>query len=186
MFRGGFGRPFRRFPADIPPALQRANEIMGQGDFPAAAAAFEQLARAAEGKGGPRAAWLYLQGVRARLLNRQSDLGVALLQQGLGLFAERAEPALLWRAGRGIVDELQGRGLVDEAGRIEDFIWMKLPAGFSPTPGPAEERQPLLPTTCPGCGAPLRPDEVGWVDALTVECPYCGSTVRAGNHLPKN
>lgn len=47
MFRRGMNRPFRRFPADIPPALQRANELMATGDFNGAAAAFEQAAQAA-------------------------------------------------------------------------------------------------------------------------------------------
>jgi hypothetical protein len=185
MFRRGFGRPFRRFPADIPPALQRANELLAQGDFPAAAVAFERLARAAEGRGGPRAAWLYLQAGRARLLNSQPDQGVTLIQQGLEVFARRGEPALLWRAGRGIVDELQKRGLADEAGGIEKYLRTKLPDGFSPAPG-STEKPPPLPSNCPGCGAPLHPDEVSWTDPSTAECPYCGSVVRTGNHSPEN
>ena len=46
----GFGRPFRRmFGPDIPPLLQRANQMMANGKYVEAASAFEQLARAAEG-----------------------------------------------------------------------------------------------------------------------------------------
>jgi hypothetical protein len=39
--------------------------------------------------------------------------------------------------------------------------------------------QAVLPTTCPSCNAPLRSDEVEWVDAHSAECAYCGSVVRA-------
>lgn len=34
-----------------------------------------------------------------------------------------------------------------------------------------------LPGRCPQCGAPLRSDQVEWVDAQSAECPYCGGVV---------
>jgi hypothetical protein len=34
-----------------------------------------------------------------------------------------------------------------------------------------------LPTNCPKCGAPLRADEIEWVDAITASCSFCGSVV---------
>jgi hypothetical protein len=46
------------------------------------------------------------------------------------------------------------------------------------TAGPSAARLPPLPTQCPGCGAPVRPDEVDWLDDVTAECEYCGSPVR--------
>jgi hypothetical protein len=37
----------------------------------------------------------------------------------------------------------------------------------------------VLPTSCPSCNAPLRSDEVEWIDARSAECATCGSVVRA-------
>jgi hypothetical protein len=36
-----------------------------------------------------------------------------------------------------------------------------------------------LPPSCPGCGAPIRPNEVAWVGPESAECPYCGAVVSA-------
>jgi uncharacterized Zn-finger protein len=78
------------------------------------------------------------------------------------------------------VAELNARGLTNEAKQIEDFLKKTLPAGFVPAARTeAEKPRPVLPTACPGCGGPLRSDEVEWADEVTAECPYCGSAVRA-------
>jgi hypothetical protein len=50
-----------------------------------------------------------------------------------------------------------------------------LPAGGPPARQPQRGH---LPPACPQCGAPLRSDEVEWIDARSVECVYCGSVVR--------
>ena len=39
--------------------------------------------------------------------------------------------------------------------------------------------QARLPAKCLSCYAPLRADEVEWVDAQSAECVYCGAVVRA-------
>ena len=36
-----------------------------------------------------------------------------------------------------------------------------LPAGYA---APGERAKPVLPTNCPGCGGPIRADEVEWVE----------------------
>jgi hypothetical protein len=76
--------------------------------------------------------------------------------------------------------ELKARGLVTEAKQIEYYLKTSLPAGFVFGAGAGMEKpKPILPTNCPGCGGPIRSDEVEWADELTAECPYCGSAVRA-------
>ena len=80
---------------------------------------------------------------------------------------------------------LKGRGQPVEAKEIEAYLKSTLPAGFAGLPATeVEKRRPVLPTNCPGCGGPIRSDEVEWVDDVTAECPYCGSSVRA-NHSDK-
>ncbi len=179
MFRRGTNRPFRRFAADIPPALQRANELMASGDYPGAAAAFEQAAQGAVARGGPRAPWLLIQAGRMRILAGQVPAGMAHLQQGLTLIATHGNWQRLFAAGGRVAGELKSRGLTGEAAQIEALVKEKLPTGFKPAAGAAGQPRPVLPTNCPGCGAPVRGDEADWIDTVTAECPYCGSPVRA-------
>ena len=35
-----------------------------------------------------------------------------------------------------------------------------------------------LPATCSQCGAPLRSDEVEWIDEQSAECAFCGSVIK--------
>ena len=50
-----------------------------------------------------------------------------------------------------------------------------------PAPVPAsptkEHRLELLPATCPGCGAPVRGQDVVWTGAQSADCPYCGANL---------
>jgi hypothetical protein len=181
MFRRPFARALRRgLAGNIPPALQRANQLMAAGQYAAAAEIFEQFARGALDRNGPRAPWFSLQAGRARILAGQVPVGMAHLQQGLSLFAARGQWQKLHNGGMRCITELNARGLTAEAKQIEDYIKATLPGGFVAGPGAgAEKPKPILPTHCPGCGGPVRSDEVEWVDEATAECPYCGSVVRA-------
>jgi len=178
-------RPFRPIRAlrralvpDIPPLLERANEWMAVGDFPGAARAFEQLARAAEARGGPRAPFLYLQSGRACVLAGQVALGMEHLERGLGLFAARGQAGRAFALSQRIVQELNQRGLRKEAQQIDEYARGLLP-DFAASASEAPAARPPLPTHCPACGAPLHSDEIEWVDAVTAECAFCGSPVRA-------
>ena len=170
MFRRGFG-------PNIPPMLQRANQLMAAQDYAGAAEAFEQLAKAAEGRGGPRAPFFYLQAGRARIFAGQIPAGMAHLQYGLNLFARRNQPGKIFNQGNRIVGELNQRGLTTEAGQITDLMKTLLPA-FNAASESVHNKKAALPTHCPGCGAPIRPDEVDWLDDVTAECAFCGSPVR--------
>jgi hypothetical protein len=182
MFRRrGLNRPFAR-PGiqDIPPALRRANELMAIGDYPGAATAFEELARGAVARNGPRAPILLIQAGRMRVLAGQVPLGMTHLKQGLGLFATRGQWQRFNNNARRLQAELSQRGLAGEAGQIETVLKTSLPAGFVPgSEVAAEKARPVLPTNCHGCGGPLHPEEVEWTDEITAQCPYCGTPVRA-------
>jgi hypothetical protein len=54
------------------------------------------------------------------------------------------------------------------------------PLPTPPTPAPVIHRTDLLPSTCPRCGAPVRPQEVKWTSAQTADCSYCGSNLTMG------
>jgi hypothetical protein len=183
MFRRRpIARPFGRpgIP-DIPPALRRANELMAIGDYPGAAQAFEELARGAVARNGPRAPILLIQAGHMRILAGQVPAGMLHLRQGLGLFATRGQWQPLYNNSQRMIRELNSRGLTEQAGQIAAILKAGLPAGFVPasTAAASQKAPPVLPTNCPGCGGPLHADEIEWSDGITAQCPYCGSAVRA-------
>lgn len=178
--RRGFGRPLRRmFAPDIPPLLQRANQMLSAGNYAEAANAYEQLARAAEARGGPRAPFFYVQAGRCKVMAGKTAGGIEDIERGLGIFAMRGQQFKAANVGRRIINELNARGLQKEAKQVTDYLKEVVP-GFGEgmaAPGKAPAQRPALPAHCPGCGAPLRPDEVEWLDDATAACEYCGSPV---------
>jgi hypothetical protein len=179
MFRRRGMRPPRRaFAPDIPPMLQRANELMASADYVGAAVAFEQLARAAEARNGPRAPMLFLQAGRARFYADQLPAAMAHFKHGLDLSAQRGQGGRVLEAGSRIIGELKLRGHTRAAGEFEVFLQGLLPDFSNDSPAPPAPKRTRLPTHCPSCGAALRPEELEWLDENTAECAYCGSPVR--------
>ncbi len=174
-------RMFRRdrrkaFAPNIPPILQEANLAFDKGEYGRAAEMFEQIAQVADARGGRRAPLFHLQAGRARILARQTALGMPSLKRGLQLLAERRQLPRLYQAGMRAINELNEHGLKNEATEIETWLSSVLPDVHAFDAPPA--KRPTLPTHCPACGAPLRPDEVEWLDKATAECGYCGSPIR--------
>ncbi len=179
--RRGFSRPVRRmFAADVPPLLRRANQMLSAGNYAEAASTYEQLARAAEARGGPRAPLFYIQAGRSHILAGHIADGLEYLERGLGLFAMRGQQVRAANVGRRIIAELDGRGLKTEAKQIGGYLEELVPGLDEEiaTSGAAPfSQRRSLPAHCPGCGAPLRPDEVEWLEGGTAACAYCGSPV---------
>src|ERR1700690_1381319 len=126
--RRAFGRPFRPgFSGNIPPLLQRANQLMSAGNYIEAASAYEQLARAAEARGGPRAPFFYIQAGRARVMGGQTAGGLEYLQRGLGLFAVRGQAGKVFNVGNRVSGELNQKGLNKEAQQLNAYIKSLVP-----------------------------------------------------------
>lgn len=70
------------------------------------------------------------------------------------------------------------RGMSAEAQEIRQWLQDNLHVQAEARSG-APARKPVLPTHCPGCGGPVRANEVDWIDEATAECNWCGSAVRA-------
>jgi hypothetical protein len=178
MFRSG-GRGFG--PA-LHPLLQKANELMAIEDYPGAALAFEELAQRAMGRNGPAAPHLYLQAGTARILAGQTPTGVVHIKRALALFAARGEWQKFQRNRRRVVELLTGLGLSKEAKALETYLSGEVPDGVEESPDPGMQinhTKAILPAKCLGCGAPLRSDEVDWVDENSAECPYCGTIAQS-------
>ncbi len=165
----GMGRP------DIPPLLQRANQLFASGQYVQAALAYEQLAERFPG----RAPFLYVEAGRATILAGQIKPGMAHLHKGLTMLASRGRYQRMQRLGQRAVADLKAQGLKNEADEIASLL-----QGDSSRQDTVKENAPakkaILPTHCPSCGGALRPDEVEWLDNMTAECAYCGSPVRGG------
>ena len=177
MFRRRLSRVIRRMGRqNVLPMLQHANQLFLAGSYAEAAQAFEQLAHGAEDRFSERAPFLYLQAGRAAILDGQTETGVTHLRRGLTLLGSQGRFRRMQMLGHRLVDELNGRGLTEEAAEIAGLLNTNLPARSESEPA-APARKPVLPTHCPACGASLRPDEVEWLDEATAECAYCGSPV---------
>lgn len=172
-----FRRQIRKSLAqEVPPILQEAHFTFDKGEYGRAAELYERIARVADGRDGPRASIFHLQAGRARVLAGHASLGIPSLKRGLEVLADRKQFPRLQLAGKRVINELMEHGLKTEADEIDSWLRSVLPE--MPPMESKPVKRPVLPTHCPSCGAPLRPDEVEWLDDITAECGYCGSPVR--------
>ena len=179
MFRRRGQRMFRGGRQDVPPVLQRANQLMASGEYEEAASLFADLGQRAEDRFPHRAPFLFIEAGRAAILGGQTKTGIAHLRRGLTLFASQGRMHRMRMVGERAIDELQTRGLNAEADEIAALLGANTPAvDLVEKEAPAPMKKPVLPTHCPSCGAAVKPDEVDWLDEITAESGYCGSPVR--------
>lgn len=177
MRRRPFRRPLRRIPqrrpGRVPPALQAANALMQRGQYDQAAEIFEKLADEAAARQHPRAGTLYLRTAQAFLAGQHPQEAVAHARRGLDLLAQAQRWQLVHRHGQRAVAALRQHNYTKEADEMQAYLRDLLPTDFQAARQPAQTG--VLPAQCSGCGAPVNPREVEWLDARTAECPYCGA-----------
>lgn len=158
--------------------LARANRLFDQGQFAEAASIFERLARGADERGMlNRAGDLYLQSARCHLEMGKATLAVERGKQALYLFGRAGLFGKIERFMPRIVDALQEKGYQAEAEALRQEVEARLdevPPERRPPPMARRE----LPARCSACGAPIKPDDVTWLDPQIAECPYCGSVLK--------
>jgi tetratricopeptide (TPR) repeat protein len=180
--------------------LARASRLFDQGKFAEAAAILERLAEGAAQRGMlNRAGDLYLQSARCHLEIGNTALAIERGKQALQLFGRAGLIGKIERLMPKMVEALQEKGYKAEAEALQQEVEARLaeaPPGRRPPPGarpfgwppfarPAlsgVEGPPMarreLPAKCSACGAPIKPDDVTWLDPATAECPYCGSVLK--------
>lgn len=183
-------RPRRSLrPADWPQqaalrALRRAHRLLETGQYAQAYPALTRLADGAAEGGRPlQAATLYAQAARARIemaapgaANAAID-AAALGQRMLRLLVGAGRPARAQALLARLIQALESKGYRAQAVALRAEGRALL--GGSGAGAPDRASQAVLPAHCPSCNAPLRADEVEWLDAGRAECAYCGSVVRA-------
>lgn len=162
--------------------LRVAHRLFDDGKWSQAAEHFERLASAAERRGMPQAAQLFLLSGRARIENGEQALGVKQLHNAIQLFGQFEQIQRLSQIRPRLTSELKQRGMDREAVELDKAIHDLLDRSH---PFESAQYPPIssarLPVKCPSCGGALRPDEVEWLDPITAVCAYCGSLVQAGS-----
>ncbi len=157
------------------PQLAEANRQRAAGALPEAARAYSELAQQAAHDGQyKRAVHLHLHAGEACAAAGDGQRALAEARAALAwlkrLGRDRRAGQLGWR----IVDGLRGAGLVAEAEALAHELASDV---GQPEPALAAAARGRLPAQCPQCAAPVRSDEVEWIDDQSAECTFCGSTL---------
>ena len=159
--------------------VHEAQRLMADGKFVEAAAKFDELDQQAVQHGLIRPAiYLALQASRAYAQAKRGDEALARARRALDLILNTGQPAHATRAIPRAAAVLRANGFTAQAATLEKEAAQRLASfGISlqalPNVGPR-----TLPPTCPQCAGPLRSDEADWIDAVSAECPWCGSAVK--------
>lgn len=183
-----FPRPARPFgpplpDRQVPPLLIKANQLYQQGKYEEAARLFNDLADRAGSRGNPKAPLLYVQTGKSYILAGNNSIGYEILLKGFGILVQQQRWHDLQRMGYRIISDLRQQGIEDVAKQIENWLEKNLvvqdsTSKISPDPDNFQKKRAILPLSCLSCGAAVYPDEVTWVDEITVECNYCGNLIR--------
>lgn len=146
--------------------LRRAFQAQESDDPAALAKTFSELAAQAARNGHPRqAANLHAQSAHRWLdannienAQTQADLALSVFKE-LGMKKRLLEFQTRFEAHK----QQPGKIMNDN---MEDEKRTKPAASLS------------LPSFCSQCGAPLRSDEVEWIDQQSAECGFCGSVIK--------
>jgi endogenous inhibitor of DNA gyrase (YacG/DUF329 family) len=147
-------------PAQAAPIFAKLAEVLTSAKQPRRAASLHAQAALAFAKSRNESALMQARATLTLMLQYKLD------QQASAFY----EDLLLLR-------EFTKRGMQPAAEALRnEFAARVAPAPASVNPHAAQFAR--LPSNCPHCGAPLRSEEVHWVDARTVECAFCGTPVR--------
>lgn len=183
MIPGTFPGRGQRTMRVIPPLFQEAHQLFAIGQYDQAAEAFENLAVLVLARGGLNAPRLYLRAGQANLLAGKPNKAVELFYSGLNLLIQQQRWIELDRLGNRVINQLKESREVFQAEELAGWIQKALEANgqkksAKQLPELNQGFKLKIPLKCPGCGGPVNPKEVEWVDEFTVECDFCGSLIR--------
>lgn len=162
--------------------MRRVHRQLASGQYAQAYPTLKRLADGAAQRRAPvQAATLYAEAARARVemaapgAHNAAWDAVALCQRALHLLSGARRTAQAHALLARMLELLESKRYYVQAVELRAEGTALL--GAKPR---LTQPQAALPFKCPGCNAPLRADEVEWVDAQSAACAYCGSLVRAG------
>lgn len=158
--------------------LNQANQLMAAGQPGQAAPIFARLAGAMESEAHPRrAANLHAQAAHAYADSGAEQSALVQARFALNLFLQYQMVKRIPVFYANITRKLNNHGMQAAADALTQEFGTKV--GTYPTVAAPTTKHGILPTNCPKCGAPLHRDEANWIDDITVECIYCGVSIRA-------
>lgn len=181
----GMFSPGGRMPPIVEEAQQelaQANRLLAEGKPLEAAEIFARISDLAGQKGefirashlAERASQSFLQG---------SDLEHTLVQarRAVRLSLQGGDLPHAVRLAHRILGELQDRGYNKESQALRaefDAQLAQFGISLAGSPAASTAHTAKLPTQCPACLGPVRPDEVHWLDESSAQCPFCGTILR--------
>jgi hypothetical protein len=159
--------------------VARANQLLSSGQPEKAAVLFMQLAGQMQAAGRARqAANLHAQaahawlsaGVEQRAMNQAGMAMQMFARQGMVERAQEFKTSFMGRLREGGM-----QGSADSIGNTYDTVVAVV------DPQPPQPKRGILPAACPHCGAPLRSDEVDWIDEHSAECGFCSGVVQTNS-----
>jgi len=113
--------------------------------------------------------WLYLDPGSGSFLLQLLIAGIAAL--GLGIGTQWARIKRFFNK-----NKAQAKSADDEDD--EDYVDAPVATAAASAAEPTRTHSAHLPVKCPTCGAAVRPNEVKWLDEITIECQYCGVPIK--------
>ena len=160
--------------------VREAQALMAQGRFEDAAKLFSQLSGEAAQRGMIRpAGHLAMQAARAYAQAGKGDEALNQARRALDIMLNAGSPLQAARATPRAIAFLRGYGFAAQANALEQEATKRLAKVSLTLQAMPMGAGQSLPATCPNCAGPLRSDDAEWIDATSVECPWCGSTVKA-------
>lgn len=172
MFRG-YRRPNRPVPTAAEVALRKVRWLIQKGKFAQAGTILSQLARQAEALERPRLAGdLHARAAHCLVEGIAEPAGLGEAQAALRVFTNTGNGVRFQRFLDNILRKMQARHMVHAVGALHAEF------GVSQIVMPTAVGPLRLPTACPQCGAPVRADEVEWIDPSSAECTFCGAVIQ--------
>ncbi len=159
-------------------AMSRANQMLANGQAVEAAEMLTDLAQRLEQGGFPRrAANMHALAARAWMEAKRDTEALAQARAALSQFLQLNMPRRAAAFYQNAIQQAQNRGMQKAADTLKQEFEAKIKA-LGVTAGTAPASHGRLPAKCPECAAPVRSDEVEWIDNGTAECAYCGSVIQ--------
>jgi hypothetical protein len=159
--------------------LSQANRLIAAGHPGEAAQLFAGLAQQMEASNHPRrAANLHAQAAHAYADDQDESGALAQARKALTLFLQYQMVERIPRFYANIQRKLRARGMEKTADALQVEFGNQAGALPQPQAKPRVQGSGRLPAQCSQCGAPLRGDEIEWINQYSAECIYCGSVIQ--------
>ena len=159
--------------------LAQANQLISAGHPGEAAQIFADLAQQMEVSKHPRrAANLHAQTAHAYADNQDESGALTHARRALSLFLQYQMVERAPRFYANIERKLRARNMGKAADSLQAEFGKQVGSLPQPAVQPQVPGQQRLPPSCPQCGAPVRGDEIEWINQYSAECIYCGSIIQ--------